>query len=378
MTISLQTLGSKLQNYRLQLQQTAFEVALATGIGDKRLHAIEAGQLEPSGDEILILADHFRCDFHYFISNERVAPFEETEVLYRAGQGEFTAADRQAIQEFLYLCDTEALLLEFLNRSKPKIDLDKLTVSELASPIESAKRIRSALGYSDIELIADVYQACRDLGLHMFRRKLGNSKISGLFITHPTAGKCALVNSSEDIYRQRFSAAHEMAHAIFDADQPVSVSLKNVHNERETRANKFASAFLMPRTLLERIPDSKTWTDDKAIEWANKLKVSCSALGYALKTAQLINPKLCDHIVSLKVPREMKSDPELPASLTQGEQDRKANLLHLGLSDFYVQLCFDALRAEAISLGRVSEALLCTPSELSELALLYGRSIHVS
>lgn len=378
MTISLQTLGSKLQKYRIQLQQSTSDVAQATGIGDERLSAIEAGQLEPSGDEILILADHFRCDFHYFISNERVAPFEETEVLYRAGQGEFTSADRQAIQEFLYLCDTEALLLEALQRSKPKFDLGKLTASELADPSEAAKRIRSALGYSDIELIADVYQACRDLGLHTFRRKLGNSQISGLFVTHPTAGKCALVNSSEDIYRQRFSAAHEMAHAIFDADQPVSVSLKNVKNERETRANKFASAFLMPRSFLERIPEPKTWTDAKAIHWANKLKVSCKALGYALKSARLISAQLCNHIVSLKVPHEMKSDPELPSSLTLGERDRKASLLHLGLSDFYVQLCFDALRAEAVSLGRVSEALLCTPSELSELASLYGRSIHVS
>jgi Zn-dependent peptidase ImmA (M78 family)/transcriptional regulator with XRE-family HTH domain len=378
MAISLQTLGSKLQKYRTQLRQSTSDVAQATGIGDERLSAIEAGQLEPSGDEILILADHFRCDFHYFISNERVAPFEETEVLYRAGQGEFTPADRQAIQEFLYLCDTEAMLLEALNRPKPKFHVGRLTASELANPSEAAKRIRTALGYSDIELIADVYQACRDLGLHTFRRKLGNSKISGLFVTHPTAGKCALVNSSEDIYRQRFSAAHEMAHAIFDADEPVSVSLKNVHNERETRANKFASVFLMPRSFLERIPDSKTWTDAKAIEWANKLKVSCSALGYALKTARLINSQLCDHIISLKVPHDMKSDPELPASLTQGEQNRKANLLHLGLSDFYVQLCFDGLREGVISLGRLSEALLCTPSELSELASLYKRTIHVS
>jgi Zn-dependent peptidase ImmA (M78 family)/transcriptional regulator with XRE-family HTH domain len=362
----------------MQLQQSPSDVADATGIDDKRLSAMEAGQLEPSGDEILILADHFRCDFHYFISNERVAPFDETEVLYRAGHGEFTPADRQAIQEFLYLCDTEALLLEAMNRSKPKFDLRRLTASELTNPTEAAKRVRVALGYSDIELIADVYQACRDLGLHMFRRKLGNSKISGLFVTHPNAGRCALVNSSEDIYRQRFSAAHEMAHAIFDADEPVSVSLKNVKHDRETRANKFASAFLMPRSLLERIPDSKIWTDAKAIEWANKLKVSCSALGYALRSARLINLQLCNHIVSLKVPHEMKSDPELPASLTQGEQTRKANLLHLGLSDFYVQLCFDGLREGVISLGRLSEALLCSPSELSDLAALYRRKIHVS
>jgi len=34
--------------------------AVATGIDAERLLLIEAGQTEPTGDEILILADHYR------------------------------------------------------------------------------------------------------------------------------------------------------------------------------------------------------------------------------------------------------------------------------------------------------------------------------
>ena len=77
----------------------------------------------------------------------------------------------------------------------------------------AAASLRVALGYSEREVPRDVYAEFRSVGVHVFRRKLGNSNISGLFIMHPVAGKCALVNHSEDIYRQRFSAAHEMAHA---------------------------------------------------------------------------------------------------------------------------------------------------------------------
>jgi len=56
------------------------------------------------------------------------------------------------------------------------------------------------------------------------------------------------VNHSEDVYRQRFSAAHEMAHAIFDTDEVASVSYFSPHGKdlREVRANRFASCFLMP------------------------------------------------------------------------------------------------------------------------------------
>jgi len=46
MTINLQTLGAKLKKYRVQLQQSASEVAQATGIGDERLCSFEDGKLE--------------------------------------------------------------------------------------------------------------------------------------------------------------------------------------------------------------------------------------------------------------------------------------------------------------------------------------------
>ena len=81
MAIDLRTLGSKLSKYRGQLKESIIGCASSTGIDADRLASIEAGRAEPSGDEVLILADHYRCDFKFFISNERVAPFEQTETL---------------------------------------------------------------------------------------------------------------------------------------------------------------------------------------------------------------------------------------------------------------------------------------------------------
>ena len=84
MSINLQALGSKLAKYRDQLEESLEEVGQATGIEVARLRAIEGGEQEPAGDEVLILADHYRCDFKYFISNEQSAPFEQTATLCRA------------------------------------------------------------------------------------------------------------------------------------------------------------------------------------------------------------------------------------------------------------------------------------------------------
>jgi len=378
MAINLRTLGSKFTKYRVQLKESIGDVATSTGIDVNRLSIIEAGQAEPTGDEVLILADHYRCDFKFFISNEQIAPFEQTETLYRAHGADFTKDDRRAVQDFLYLCETE----EFLMRELGRTPMD-FAVSPSGNYFKghgelAAARLRVALGYDDRTVPRDVYAEFRSVGVHVFRRKLGNSNISGLFIMHPVASKCALINYSEDVYRQRFSAAHEMAHAIFDSEQGASVSFERPSGSSilELRANRFASCFLMPPVFLAQLPDPAQWTDADAQRWANDLRVSCVALAIALKEGKLIDEAGYNRIRCLRVPRDAKIDPDLPGSLNATQRRRKAHLLELGLSDFYVGLCFEGFSAGVISIGRLAEGLLCSHGELAELASLYGRTLH--
>ncbi|WP_454827908.1 helix-turn-helix domain-containing protein [Pseudoxanthomonas wuyuanensis] len=378
MAIDLQKLGSKLAQYRGQLEQSVSEVASSTGIDANRLAAIEAGQAGPTGDEILILADHYRCDFKFFISNEQVAPFQQTETLYRAHSAAFTKEDRRAIQEFLYLCETEDFLLRELGRTTKEFSYSPTGYYFKGNGETAAARLRTVLGYDDRTVPRNVYADFRSVGVHVFRRKLGNSSISGLFIMHPVAGKCALVNCSEDIYRQRFSAAHEMAHAIFDSEQGASVSFErpDASDMLEVRANRFASCFLMPPAFLARLPAPVQWADSDAQRWANELRVSCVALAIALREAKLIDETTYRRISSLRVPHDAKIDPELPESLNATQHRRKAHLLELGLSNFYVDLCFEGFSTGVISIGRLAEALLCSHGELAEIASLYGQTLH--
>lgn len=378
MSIDLRTLGSKLVKYRAQLTETTLEVATATGIAEARLISIESGQIEPTGDEVLILADHYRCDFKFFISNEQVAPFEQMETLYRAHGDAFTKEDRRAVQDFLYLCETEDFLLRELGHPPKSFAVTPTGKYFKGHGEDAAAKLRTFLGHEDRALPRDIYAEFRSVGVHVFRRKLGNSNISGLFIMHPVAGKCALVNHSEDIYRQRFSAAHEMAHAIFDFEQGASVSFEGPSgaNLVETRANRFASCYLMPPAFISKLPDPSKWSDDDALRWANEMRVSCAALAIALKEAKLIDQNAYKRIAGLRVPRDAKIDPELPEDLNAIQRQRKAQLLEMGLSDFYVGLCFESLNTGIISVGRLAEALMCSHGELANLANLYGRSLH--
>lgn len=227
MTFDLALFSSKLKRYREQFETSLKETSKLTGISTKDLEALENATRRPTGDEVLILADYYKCDYQFFISNQQLAPFEQTETMFRMYGDEFSREDRWAVQEFLFLCECEEFLLNLI----PSIDLKPFKFIKEGTyfkghAAKAAATLRRHLDYSSNQLGHDIYKDFRRLGFHIFRRELGNSNISGLYIKHPTAGKCILVNYSEDVYRQRFTAAHETAHAILDEEEDFIVSLK--------------------------------------------------------------------------------------------------------------------------------------------------------
>ena len=381
MPVDPQALGSKLRKYRERLQESVQDVSRSTGIASDRLAGIEGVSIRPTGDEILILADHWSCDFGVLLTNEESAPFEEAEVLYRRHGESFSKEDRRVVQEFLYLCETEAFLFGELARACQHFTFTPKGSHYKSHGEQGALALRKFFGYeSDRPSVPrDVYGDFRTIGVHIFRRKLKNSNISGLFLSNSSAGPCLLVNYSEDVYRQRFSAAHEMAHAIFDTSDRAVVSFVNPDSRdrfKELRANRFASCYLMPPSMLRGLPDPSIWKEADALRWANDFRVSCDALGIALKEAGRADDATCRRIRSFRVPSEAKMDPELGSDLSTTARNRKRGLLERGLSDFYARLCFEAHNRGLISSGKLAEAMLTDTVDLAEVAPLYGTSLR--
>lgn len=374
MPLDLDLFAGKVRKYREQFQESHEQMSASTGIAVERITLLEQGSSLPSGDEILIIADHFQCDYKFFISNERLAAFEQTETLFRRWGNELSPRDRWAIQEFLYLCECEEYLWGELGITSTELEFKKRGTHFKTHGIEAAKQLRNFLGYAPNQLRPNAYADFRRLGLHVFRRRLENSEISGVFVKHPTAGRCVLVNYVEDVHRQHFTVAHEAGHAILDETEDVLVSFTswNKNDLSEVRANAFASHYLMPPEFLRSIPHPNAWTSDKAAEWALKLRVSTTALAYALHTAKLIPESTVEVIRRTRVPRTEKRDPELSDSLAPRSRDRWEKIMQQGLSPSYVGWCFEAYRQEKISAGRLGEMLRVLPDELPEIALLAG------
>lgn len=370
MAIDLNLLGSKLRRYREQFQATVGEVASATGIDAARLGEYEEGKREPMGDEILILADYFKCDYKFFVSNEKTAPFEQTEMLFRRLGDRLNRTDRWAIQEFLFLCDCEAYLHKACGVDTRPFAFTKKGTYFKGHGLEAADGLRAHLGLGPRAVPSNIFQSFRTLGIHIFRRRLENDEISGLYIRHPTAGQCVLVNYDEDVFRQRFTVAHEAGHAILDADEDLVVSGRWQKKDLvEMRANKFAAAFLVPTDAIPGLR-AEEWTPDRTSEVAARLHVNVRTLGLRLKELNFVNESQADALTGAKVPRDMKGDEEL-AGLSPTVVARKRTLLERGLSSYYVELVLRAYDLGHISFGRAAEMFISSEQQAIGIARLF-------
>lgn len=377
MPLDLIPFAEKVCRLRAMFGESQTDLATATGITEQRLHDLERAAAMPTGDEVLILADHFKEDFTFFISNEQQTALERTEKLFRAYAADLSSGDRWAIQEFLFLCENEAFLLEELKR-KPRLSFEFTPRGTyfIRHGEEAARRFRKDLGYTAKE-IPDVFHDMRVLGFHIFRRALENRNISGIFVNHPDAGPCLMVNYSEDVYRQRFTAAHEAAHAIFDRDQEYVVSFMpssskwSIDDLRERRADSFAGNFLVPPELLKQL-DLRVLNEKIILELADRLKVNVEPLRRALVRDGYL-AKADRRFSGLKIPRHAKDDPELPTSLTEVQRKRRLHFLQRGLSAHYVDLCFEACQHGIITRSRLAGVLLLDEDELDDLERLFQK-----
>jgi Zn-dependent peptidase ImmA (M78 family) len=380
MSLDLNEFSHKVKRFVSQFMVSLDELSNSTGISQERIQGLINAKIEPSGDEVLIIADFFKTDYKYFISNEKEAPIEQTDILFRRHGKDFTKEDRMAVQEVLYMAECEHFLQSELMHLKTDFVFNYTPVGTYfkGHAEDAAKQLRKHLGYQDHAIRINVFDDVRKIGFHVFRRKLSNSSVSGVSIKHPTAGRCILVNYNEDIYRQRFTLVHEAAHGLFDLvdnqDVFVSYEYNGKKDLREIRADNFASNFLLPKEFILRI-NVNNWHDSIFVEWCNKLCINPEPFSIALKSAGLIGEDKQRHFKELKIPQSQKTDSELSMSMSLNAKWKKLTLLQKGLSDYYVKLCIEAYRENIVSSLRVAEMLLIEENMLYEIMELYGVQI---
>lgn len=364
-------IGNRIRVVREQVSMNVSTVADALSVTEATVLALEDGQLDPiPGDYILIVSKLLETDFRYFISTDLDETENRTRQVFRSLEAP-NANDAFAIRRFVSLCVSERDLETMLSvdrRSLPpqypkQVDSSRLHKEQ--GPI-AARQERDRLGLGTLP-IQNIFQLIHLQGIRLFRHRLEDAKLSGVTVVHPLADVCMLINYDEDLYRQFFSAAHEYAHVLFDRDelnQSGCVLSYKYSNEEllELRANRFAAEFLLPIQALSKYPRPKEIDGlvELLAQIARDYHVNTAVVAQQMRQANWITQRTLDSFfqnLPVVIKRSEKSDPEIPANLTDAQSRRWTAAIEKGVTSYYMELLRRARTEEQITFGRFSEML---------------------
>ncbi|MEH2376253.1 helix-turn-helix domain-containing protein [Nostoc sp.] len=202
MAFDYAVLGRKLKDARESLLIAPQDPASRLQISFQEYLNIEEGRNRITGDQLVLLAVLYRRDFRYFVTGDYPSAESQVQEMFRRNAA-LSQSDRVAIQEFVRLCEYEDFLEReiFQRQSIPIPNYGQFSFGHRhfkrqGEEAASFERERLVVGKQPIE---NIFELIRNQSIHIFKRQLEDKNISALYINHPVAGHCILVNYLDDL-----------------------------------------------------------------------------------------------------------------------------------------------------------------------------------
>ncbi len=140
-----------------------------------------------------------------------------------------------------YIIDQMAESLEF-----PEFQYREIDLEEGYTPEYVAQYIRKALNLKDLP-VKDINTLLESNGIIVVELDTDICLFDGVSFITDNGYKVIVVNKSMSNDRKRFTLAHELGHLIMHSSEEF---LFPDHRDKEDEANRFASEFLMPSTVI--------------------------------------------------------------------------------------------------------------------------------
>lgn len=228
-----------------------------------------------------------------------------------------------------------------------------------------ASELRRQLGLGS-DAVADVFDLLQHLGLEPVRWPMGENGPDGFYVRKGDLVIVA-INSAKRFGRQRFTACHELAHHLFDAESRIDADVFDGQAVPELRANAFSAYFLMPAEGVQRWLGGKGLQADvdldaeAVVHLTRHFGVSYEAALYQLRELGRLTPRQADALRGAQPERVARW---LGYSLDEDERERGRRVLP---PDF-VRRTLWAYADGEISLARLAELLRTNEAEAAERA----------
>lgn len=262
-----QTLSRRIREARDKAGLTQEQVAGLLGIRRPAIAEIEAGRRAVESTELFRLAEIYGVSLRWLVRGQEAVEDRVAAALFRAGEGVAHGIRQREVRRLARVCKTIKVLESELGLTKthqplpqyvrPGALVNQSTAYQHGGEAAIQERERMRLGLAPIR---DVWGVLESAGFHIVPLRLGEeTDLDAVLVRTGEADVCAGVNVDRWVFRQIFSAVHEYAHAVLDADVPAEAcsmeprrwhDLAHDHRLREKRANQFAAVFLAPRDAL--------------------------------------------------------------------------------------------------------------------------------
>lgn len=277
----------RLKEARLLRGFSISELAENIGISKQAISQFELGESVPKLETMLALINTLKFPKNYFYKPSKEQYIGNT--FFRANSKMTKKAKEMQLQRSYIAYEIYDYLSQF-------IDFPKVNLPDIESPylwtdesIEKlALKLREFWGIGE-NPINNVVHLLEKNGFIVFSFDTdSNLSVDAYYQHRGDRPFIFLGNDKQSAFRRQFDAAHELGHALLHPDiDNMDLLTKEAIKEIEAQANKFASAFLMPREYFTDSIKSTSLLD--FIELKKYWKVSMAAIIYRCKDLGIID-----------------------------------------------------------------------------------------
>jgi Zn-dependent peptidase ImmA (M78 family)/DNA-binding XRE family transcriptional regulator len=323
---------------RKRRRMTQAALAAAAGISAQSINAFEKHRKAPAADTLATLATVLRFPVAFFQAPP--APEMQLDAVSFRAPSKMSALERDAA---LSSGEVAATLNAWLEERFRLPGANVPTYPHL-DPEQAAEQVRAAWGLGEAP-IPNVVHLLEANGVRVFSLA-PDCLDADAFSTTQSGTPLVFLNTRKSGERGRFDAAHELGHLILHSEYRIPGG-----REGEPEANRFASAFLMPKAgvLAQRLHDASV---ERILSAKRRWGVSAVALAYRLRDLGLLSE--WRHTQTVKQLAKMGYRSGEPGSLLARESSQ------------LLAKVFDALRQKGLTPADVAAQMGIYPEDLND------------
>ena len=297
---SMKFMGARLRQARLARGLTAKALADAVEVSPSIVSGYEAGKKTPSPETLDRLASIL--DVPVRLLHKRMP--EEThavhDVFYRSVSSTTRTLREKLNQRAAWMCEVFDFVEQHFNFSDinlPELDLPKDFRNISEEMIEDAAAATRECWEVEDGPLPDLMDLMETQGVTVSKFSFGSDKMDGFSFWHKDSfPMVVLATDKESRSRSRFDLAHELGHLVLNHSRGENPDPEEVRVQ-EDQANRFASAFLLPKEAVSvDFDEALASAYRKSVLnslWPLKLKwkVSIAALLYRARDIDKINSR---------------------------------------------------------------------------------------